>query len=61
MKRVLTWIEEERILLLIILIGIGLILKTLPDSVVLGGLFIYGAVILAILSAAHKLYLKLKK
>ena len=61
MKRVLTWIEEERILLLIILIGVGLILKTLPDLVVLGGLFIYCAVIVAVLNAAHKLYLKFKK
>ncbi len=61
MKRILTWIEEERILLLIILIGVGLILKTLPDLVVLGGLLVYGAVILAVLSAVHKLYLKFKK
>jgi len=61
MKRILTWIGEERILLLIILIGVGLILKTLPDLVVLGGLLVYGAVILAVLSITHKLYLKFKK
>lgn len=61
MKRVLTWIEEERILLLIILIGVGLILKTLPDLEVLGGMLIYGVVILAIFNAVHKLYLKFKE
>ncbi|MEK7173058.1 MAG: hypothetical protein AAB740_03710 [Patescibacteria group bacterium] len=61
MKRILTWVEEERILLLLILIGVGLILKTLPDLVLFGGMLIYGAVILAVLSAVHKLYSKFKK
>jgi hypothetical protein len=60
MKKMLNWVEEERITLLVILLGIGVILKTLPNLVMLGGMLIYGSVIIAVLTLGHKLYLKLR-
>lgn len=60
MKRILNWVEEEKIAIMILLLGIGVILSSPPPTFVLGGLFIYGAIIFAILHLLHKLYLKLR-
>ena len=60
MKRVLTWIEEEKIVLLIILLAVGILLSELSGHIMLGGMLIYGAIIIAALSAGHSLYLKFK-
>ncbi len=61
MKRILSWAEEEKITIMVFLLGIGIILNSPPPTFVLGGLFIYGAIIFAILHLLHRLYLKFKK
>jgi len=60
MKRILSWAEEEKIAIMVFLLGIGIILSSPPPTFVFGGLFIYGAIIFVILHLLHKLYLKLK-
>jgi hypothetical protein len=60
MKRVINWVIEERITLTVLLMGIGIILGTLPHYIMFGGMLLYASVILLMLSATHKLYLKFK-
>ena len=60
MKRILTWIVEEKIAVTILLLGIGIILNSPPNDFVLYGLFIYGAILIVVLHLLHKLYLKFK-
>ena len=61
MKRVLNWIEEEHVILLILLLTIGIILSTLPDITLFSGLIFYGVITLSLLKAGHSLYLKFKR
>lgn len=61
MKRVIRWVVEERITLLIFLLVVGIVLGSLSHWSVLGGMMMYGVLILAVLSLGHSLYLHLKK
>ena len=61
MKRILKWIEEEKITVQIFLLAIGIVLSPLPNWEMLGAMFLYGVIIVSILSLSHSLYLKLKK
>jgi hypothetical protein len=71
MKKILSWIEEERIAIIVLLLGIGIVLnsqnagiiKNFPPptiTLVFSGMFLYGALLLILLHLSHKLYLKLK-
>ncbi|MBN1502539.1 hypothetical protein JW930_03275 [Candidatus Woesearchaeota archaeon] len=61
MKRVIYWILEEKITLMILLLAIGIILSTMHSLAMLGGMVVYSVIILAVLNAGHKLLLKYKK
>jgi len=60
MKRIILWIREEKIILLFTLLAIGIVLHGLPNFVMIGAMFIYATIILAILNLIHKLYIKYK-
>ena len=60
MKRVLNWIEEEKITLQVILLSIGILLGYMSPWGLLGLYIIIAVLILSVLSAGHKLYLKFK-
>jgi hypothetical protein len=61
MKRVVMWIVEEKVTLMLLLLGVGIILHSFNSWVTLGGMVIYGVVIISLLTACHKLYLKFKQ
>ena len=61
MKRILTWVDEEKIAVTILLLGIGVILNSPPSTFVFSGILIYGSIIIITLHLLHKLYLKYKK
>ncbi len=61
MKRILRWVEEEKISLAILLLAIGIILNSPPQAWLFAGMFLYGSIIIIILHLVHKLYVKFKK
>ena len=61
MKRVLKWIEEEKIAITVFLLAIGVIMNSHPRAFVFSGLLIYGAILIIVLHLLHRLYLKLRK
>ncbi|MEK6816179.1 MAG: hypothetical protein AABY09_01075 [Nanoarchaeota archaeon] len=61
MKRILHWIEEEKIAITVLLLGIGVILNSQPNNFVFTGMFLYGSVLIIITHLIHKLYLKLRR
>jgi len=61
MKRVLNWILEEKITLMVLLLAIGIILSSLSNLVFFGAMVIYAVIFIALLTAGHKLFLKFKK
>jgi hypothetical protein len=61
MKRVLNWIEEEKIAITILLLAIGIILNSPPNNFVFTGMLIYGSILIVVFHLLHTLYLKLYK
>jgi len=61
MKRILNWIEEEKISVTIFLLGIGVVMNAPPKEFVFSGMLIYGAIFIIVLHLLHRLYLKFKK
>ena len=61
MKRVLKWIEEEKIAIMVLLVAIGLILNTPPTKFMWSGFLIYAAILIGVFHLGHRLYLKYKK
>ena len=60
MKRFLNWIEEEKIAITVLLLGIGMILNSPPNNFIFAGVLVYGAVLIVVTHLIHKLYLKFK-
>lgn len=61
MKRVLTWIEEEKITVTIFLFTVGVVLNTPPTHFVFTGMIMYGSILIILLHLLHRLYLKFHK
>jgi hypothetical protein len=60
-KRVLSWLEEEKIAITVFLLGIGIILSSPPRAFIFSGMLIYAAILIVVLHLLHRLYLKFRK
>ncbi|MBN2368413.1 hypothetical protein JXC34_05330 [Candidatus Woesearchaeota archaeon] len=61
MKRILNWIEEEKITLMIILLSVGILFGYVAHWELLGLYIILSVLVLSVLNIGHKLFLKIIK
>jgi len=61
MKRIVKWVQEEKIAIIVFLLAIGTILNSPPTDFMLSGMLMYGAILILAFHLGHRLFLRLKK